>query len=63
MAETPVANISISFLGVRSLRHPVVTSGCILGLPGNVTSSANTNAVVHAKIITLEAFFSAVNAV
>ena len=35
------SNISIDLLGVGSWRHPVLTSGCILGLPGNATSSAN----------------------
>ena len=35
--ETRVANISIDLLSVRSWRCQVVTSGCILGLPGNAT--------------------------
>ena len=39
-AETRVVNISIDLLGVGSWRHQVVMSGCILGLPGNATSSA-----------------------
>ena len=36
-------NISIDLLGVRSGRHPLVASGCILRLPGNATSGANAN--------------------
>ena len=50
-AETRVADISTDLLGVCSWRHPVVTSECILGLPGNATSSANANAVVHYHVL------------
>ena len=43
-------------LGVCSRRHPVVTSGCILQLPGNTTSSTNANAVVHYHVLFKSAF-------
>ena len=44
-AEPRVVNISTHLLGVCSWRHPVVTSGCLLGLPGDATLSANANHV------------------
>ena len=43
-------------LGVCSRRHPVMTSGCLLRLPGNTTSSANANAVVHYHVLFKSAF-------
>ena len=44
-------------LGVCSRRHPVVTSGYILRLPGNITSSANANAVVHYVYVLFKSAF------
>ena len=43
-------------LGVCSRRHPVMTSGCLLRLPGDTTSSANANAVVHYHVLFKSAF-------
>ena len=53
-----VVNISIGLLAVRSWRHPVVTSGYILGLPCNATSSANANAVEHYHVLFKNVFYS-----
>ena len=58
-AEIRVVNISIDLLAVRSWRHPVVTSGYILGLPGNATSSANANVVEHYHVLFKNVFTSA----
>ena len=56
-AEIWVVNIFIDLLAVRSWRHPVVTSGYILGLPGNATSSANANAVEHYHLLFKNVFY------
>jgi len=40
----------------HSWRHPVLTSGCILGMLSNATSSANANAVVHYHVLFKRAF-------
>ena len=40
----------------HSWRHPVLTSGCILGMPSNTISSANANAVVHYHVLFKRAF-------
>ena len=40
----------------HSWRHPVLTSGCILGMPSYAISSANANAVVHYHVLFKRAF-------
>ena len=51
-----IGNISIDLLGVCGWYYPVVTSGCIFGLPGNARLSANANAVGHYHVLIKSAF-------
>ena len=55
-AETLLRIFSIDLLGVRSWHHPVVTSRCIFGLPGNAILSVNANAVGHYHVLFKSAF-------
>ena len=51
-----IGNISIDLLGVCSWHHPVVTSGCIFGLPGNARLSVNVNSMGHYHVLFKSAF-------
>ena len=48
--------VCLATLIAHSWRHPVLTSGCILGMLSNTTSSANANAVVHYHVLFKRAF-------